>query len=239
MNIVSLSKSHILHERPSLLYKGEHPLDINEGKKNRILTDRLKAKLNPASTALVIVDMQRGFCCEGGSFDRRGFDIRPAQMLAGRLNTFLMEARKVLKHIVHLKMMKIPELSSTVVDELYERLNIERSLDPAMAEFYEVIPQPGDVVVPKYKYSGFVSTYLDQYLRSKGIRTLIITGIATNVCVESTARDGFMREYHVVIPSDLTEGTSAEAKKWSLKNLDMFFGEVVSSVEILESWKAL
>ena len=76
-------------------------------------------------------------------------------------------------------------------------------------------------------------------MRSKGIRTLIITGIATNVCVESTARDGFMREYHVVIPSDLTEGTSAEAKKWSLKNLDMFFGEVVSSVEILESWKAL
>ena len=199
--------------------------------------ERLREKINPGSTALIIVDMQKGFCCEGGSFHKRGFDIRPAQELAGRLNIFLKDARKVLEHVVHLKMMKLPELSSPVNNELYDRLNFDRSVDPAFTEFYEVIPQPGDVVVPKYKYSGFVSTYLDQYLRSGGIKTLIITGIAANVCVESTARDGFMREYYIVTPSDLTEGTTPEAKEWSLKNIDMFFGEVVSSSDILESWK--
>jgi ureidoacrylate peracid hydrolase len=210
----------------------------DENKKNRGGLDRLRAKLNPESTALIIVDMQRDFCCEGGTFDRRGFDIRPAQRLAKRLNSFLEEARKVLKHIIHLKMMKIPELASSVVDELYGRIKMKRSYDPAFAEPYEVIPRPGDIVIPKYKYSGFFSTYLDQLLRSKGINTLIITGLATNVCVESTARDGFMREYYIVIPSDLTEGTSPEAKKWSLLNLDMFFGEVVSSNEILKCWKS-
>ena len=210
----------------------------NESKKNRRDLDRLRSKLNPETTALIIIDMQKDFCCEGGSFHRRGFDIRPAQRLAKRLNSFLKEARKVLKHIIHLKMMKIPELASPVVDELYGRINIDRSLDPAFAEPYEVIPQPGDVIIPKYKYSGFVSTYLDQFLRSKNIDTLIITGVATNVCVESTARDGFMREYFIVIPSDLTEGTSTEVKKWSLLSLDMFFGEVVSSNEILECWKS-
>jgi len=210
----------------------------DEYKEDRSGLERLRAKLNPESTALIIIDMQRDFCCEGGSFHRRGFDIRPAQELAGRLNTFLKEARGVLKHIIHLKMMKIPELASPVVDELYGRINKERFIDPAFAEFYEIIPQPGDVIIPKYKYSGFVSTYLDQYLRIKRITTLIITGLSTNVCVESTARDGFMREYYIVIPSDLTEGTSPEAKKWSLLNLDMFFGEVVSSNEILECWKS-
>ena len=210
----------------------------NESKKNRRDLDRLRSKLNPETTALIIIDMQKDFCCEGGSFHRRGFDIRPAQRLAKRLNSFLKEARKVLKHIIHLKMMKIPELASPVVDELYGRINIDRSLDPAFAEPYEVIPQHGDVIIPKYKYSGFVSTYLDQFLRSKNIDTLIITGVATNVCVESTARDGFMREYFIVIPSDLTEGTSTEVKKWSLLSLDMFFGEVVSSNEILECWKS-
>jgi ureidoacrylate peracid hydrolase len=210
----------------------------DEKKKNRSGLDRLRAKLNPESTALIIIDMQKDFCCEGGSFHKRGFDIRPAQRLAKRLNSFLKEAREVLKYIIHLKMMKIPELASPVVDELYGRIKIDRSLDPAFAEFYEVIPRPGEPIIPKYKYSGFVSTYLDQYLRIKRITTLIITGLSTNVCVESTARDGFMREYYVVIPSDLTEGTSTEAKKWSLLNLDMFFGEVVSSNEILECWKS-
>ena len=210
----------------------------DENKKNRNGLARLRAKLNPESTALIIIDMQKDFCCEGGSFHKRGFDVMPAQRLAKRLNSFLKEARKVLKHIIHLHMMKKPELASPVVDELYGRIGKDRFVDPAFAEPYEVIPRPGDIVIPKYKYSGFVSTYLDQFLRSKRINTLIITGLATNVCVESTARDGFMREYYIVIPSDLTEGTSTEAKKWSLLNLDMFFGEVVSSDEILECWKS-
>ena len=210
----------------------------DETMKNRGGLGRLKAKLNPESTALIIIDMQKDFCCEGGSFHKRGFDIRPAQQLARRLNSFLKDVREVLKHIIHLQMIKKPELSSPAVNELYERKELTRFLDPAFAEPYEVIPQPGDVTIPKYKYSGFVSTYLDQYLRSKSINTLILTGISTNVCVESTARDGFMREYYVVIPSDLTEGTSTEAKQWSLLNLDMFFGEVVTSEQILVCWKS-
>ena len=200
--------------------------------------NRLRAKLNPESTALIIVDMQKDFCCEGGVFHKRGFDIESAQKLAKRLNSFLKEARKTLKHIIHLQMIKKPEFTSPLVDDLYSRIKMERSYDPALAEPHEVIPQTGDIVIPKHKYSGFVSTYLDPFLRSKRINTLIITGLATNVCVESTARDGFMREYYIVIPSDLTEGTSSEAKKWSLLNLDMFFGEVVSSDEILDCWKS-
>ena len=204
---------------------------------NQAGLNRLSAKLNPDSTALVIIDMQKDFCCEGGSFHRRGFDVKPAQRLAGRLSSFLEEARKTLKHIIHLKMMKVPELNSPVINEHYGRLNLERHLDPSLAEHYEVMPEPGDVVIPKYKYSGFVSTYLDSFLRSKGINTLILSGIATNVCLESTARDGFMREYYIVIPSDLTEGTSKEAKKYSLLNMEMFFGEVVTSSEILECLK--
>ena len=207
-------------------------------KMNREGLDRLRAKLNPESAALIIVDMQKDFCCEGGVFQKRGFDIESAQKLAKRLNPFLKEARKALKHIIHLQMIKKPEFTSPLVDDLYSRIEMERSYDPALAEPYEVIPQTGDIVIPKHKYSGFVSTYLDPFLRSKRINTLIITGLATNVCVESTARDGFMKEYYIIIPSDLTEGTSADAKKWSLLNLDMFFAEVVSSDEIIKCWKS-
>ena len=210
----------------------------DENMKTRSGLDRLRAKLNPESTALIIIDMQKDFCCEGGVFHKRGFDTRSAQKLAKRLNSFLKETRKALKHIIHLQMIKKPEFTSPMVDDLYRRIKMDRSYDPAFAEPYEVIPQTGDIVIPKHKYSGFVSTYLDPFLRSKRINTLIITGLATNVYVESTARDGFMREYYIVIPSDLTEGTSTEAKKWSLSNLDMFFGEVVSSNEIIRCWKS-
>jgi ureidoacrylate peracid hydrolase len=61
--------------------------------------------------------------------------------------------------------------------------------------------------------------------------------VATNVCVESTARDGFMMDYHIVILSDLTAGVSEEAKQMSLYNINTFFGEVVESERILEIWQ--
>ncbi len=198
--------------------------------------EALGAKVRPEQSALVIIDMQKDYCCEGGAFHRRGFDVVPAQRLAVRLNRFLDDARRVLRHVVHLKMTKVQELSSAPSADLYRRLGIERMYDPSYADFFEVLPREGDVVIPKYRYSGFVSTYLDQYLRINGIETLIITGVATNVCVETTARDAFMRDYFAVVPSDLTEGTSPDAKKWSLSNIDMFFGEVVESESLLRCW---
>ena len=118
----------------------------------------------------------------------------------------------------------------------YGRLAIERNYDPSYCEFYKVVPLEGETIIPKYKYSAFVSSYLDEFLRSNGIKTLLITGVATNVCIESTARDGFMQDYHIVVPADMTEGTSPQAKKWSLSNIGLFFGEVVDSEDLLRCW---
>ena len=63
-----------------------------------------------------------------------------------------------------------------------------------------------------------------------------MTGVATNVCVESTVRDGFMHDYSIVVPHDMTEGTTPKAKKWSLDTLGRFFAEVVGSQDLLDCW---
>ncbi len=68
----------------------------------------------------------------------------------------------------------------------------------------ELTPQEGDIVLPKPRYSGFFNTPLDSILRSRGIRHLVFTGIATNVCVESTLRDGFFLEYFGIVLEDAT-----------------------------------
>lgn len=198
--------------------------------------EKLKVKVNPEYTALVIIDMQRDYCCEGGVLDKMGFDLQAPKLLASRLNEFVNRARKVQKFIVHIKMELNSYLRSPALAEHYERVGLQREYNPSYSEFYGVIPREGEVIIPKYRYSGFVSTYFDQYLRSNGIKTLILTGLATNVCVESTARDGFMRDYQIIIPEDMTEGTSLEAKKWSLFNINTFFGEVVNSNNLLSIW---
>ena len=199
--------------------------------------EKLKRKINPEQTALMIIDMQRDYCCEGGIFQKMGFDLAPSKNLALRLNVFVEKVRKVLKFIVHLKMTLNPYLRSPSMVEHYDRVGLQREYDPSYSEFYKITPIEGEVIIPKYRYSGFISTYLDQFLRSNGIKTLVLTGLATNVCVESTARDGFMRDYSIVVPRDMTEGTSLEAKKCSLLNIDTFFGEVVDSKDLLFCWE--
>ncbi len=196
----------------------------------------LAEKVKPHWTALLVIDMQKDYCCEGGSFDRRGFDTMPARLLAPRLNTFLDGARKVLSRIVHIKMTKIVELRSEANREQYGRLGIKRLYDPSYSEFFEIVPLEDEIIIPKYSYSAFFATYLDHYLRSSATKTVILTGVATNVCVEAAARDAFIRDYHVVVPRDLTEGSSLEAKEASLKNIDLFFGEVLDSELLLNCW---
>lgn len=199
--------------------------------------DNLTKKVEPKKTAFIIIDMQKDYCCEGGVFHRTGFDVEISKALAARISLFLVQARKVLKHIVHFKMTKVACLTSPAALEHYQRHGLERHYDPSFSDFYEPVPIEGDVVIPKYRHSGFISTYFEQFLRINDIKTLILTGLATNVCVESTARDGFARDFHIVVPEELTEGTNPEAKKWSLINIDNSFGEVVKSNDLLQCWR--
>ena len=106
-----------------------------------------------------------------------------------------------------------------------------------MEAFYRIAPAESDIVLPKHRYSALKATPLNDILAANGIRTLILTGVATNVCVESTARDAFMMNYHVVVPRDLTAGVNARACRMSLENIHQFFGEVVVSERIRTSWE--
>ena len=91
----------------------------------------LRVKVQPEQTAIIVIDMQKDYLCEGGAFHRRGFDITPAQRLVPGLNRFLEKARRAVKCIVHLKMTKVPELSSAVGAELYERLGTYENIELA------------------------------------------------------------------------------------------------------------
>ena len=200
-------------------------------------SEALQKKVDPAHTALVVVDMQRDYCCAGGILTRMGFDIAPVQALAPKLAGFVDRARAARVPVVHLKMALLPELRSPALTEHYRRAGLERPIDPSLSEFFEVVPRPGDVVIEKYRYSGFVSTHFERYLRANGVQTIVVTGVATNVCVESTARDALMRDYSVVIPRDMTEATSPQAKQASLGTLGHFFAEIVASDELLRCWE--
>ena len=97
----------------------------------------------------------------------------------------------------------------------------------------ELKPQSGDLVIVKKRYSGFVRTLLDEELRRRGITHLFFTGIATNVCVESTLRDAFFLDYWPILIADAAMGSDSNLHEASVRNVERFFGWTISTAEFV------
>lgn len=199
--------------------------------------------LKPSETALIVVDMQNAYATKEGYLDLAGFDVSATGPVIENINSAIEVSRKAGIQIVFLQngwdsnyveaggegspnwhksnalktMRKQPELSG--------RFLSKGGWDYDLVD--ELKPQEGDWIIPKTRYSGFFNTNLDTMLRSRGIRNLVFTGIATNVCVESTLRDGFHLEYFGLALSDATyQAGPRSAHDAALFNISTFFGWV-------------
>jgi len=122
--------------------------------------------------------------------------------------------------------------------ELDGKLMIKGTWDYALVD--DLKPQPQDLVVHKPRYSGFYSTNLDGLLRERGIRNLVFTGIATNVCVESTLRDAFFLEYFPLLVTDSAmQSGPPSLHEATVYNVQQFFGWVTSTDEYVNALGAV
>ncbi len=101
----------------------------------------------------------------------------------------------------------------------------------------EIKVEPGDIVLPKKHYSAFMETELNSLLQSKGIKDLIISGVMTNLCCETTARDAFMRNYRVFFLIDGTATGKTDHHLATLKNLGYGFAYLLTCEDLVEALK--
>jgi len=99
----------------------------------------------------------------------------------------------------------------------------------------ELHVQAGDTIIDKNRYSAFFATELDGLLRKEGVEDLVITGVLTNCCCETTARDAFMRDYRVFFVADATAAPTEELHVASLKNLAYGFAHIVNTKDLRQT----
>lgn len=194
--------------------------------------------VHPRSAALLVVDMQNDFCDSRGSLAVSGADPRLIQDMAPRLQRLLDAARQTGIPIVHVRTIHSRWTDSeSWLGRLKGRAPI-CTPESWGAEYYPGFePRSGEYVVTKHRYSAFIGTDLEQVLRALGRRSVIMTGEATNVCVESTARDAYMRDFFVAFLSDCTASTSQEAHDATLYTMGKHFGEVLTSNDVVAAWQ--
>src|SRR6478736_7496054 len=201
--------------------------------------------LAAAETAVVVVDMQNAYASKGGYVDLAGFDIAGAAGTIGQIAKVLETARAAGVQVVFLQNgwdAGYDEAGgpgspnwhkSNALKTMRARPELQGKLLAKGGWDYELVddlkPEPSDIVLHKTRYSGFFNSQLDSVLRSRGIRNIVFVGIATNVCVESTLRDGFFLEYFGVMLEDATHHLGPDfIQQATVYNVEKFFGWVAT-----------
>jgi ureidoacrylate peracid hydrolase len=171
-----------------------------------------------ARAAVLVVDMLNDFLEEGGAM----------VFAQGRA---LYESIQRLVDAAHEAEMRVFWLNESLhpEDKLIEKRGVKCIAGTWGAQIVSALqPEPEDVQIPKRRYSGFFQTDLDLYLREFGIKHVIVTGIATNICVRSTVHDAFFLGYDVIVPADCVAATAMREQESSLWDIETHYGRVTS-----------
>jgi ureidoacrylate peracid hydrolase len=197
----------------------------------------LEAKWDRQSSALLIVDMQNDFCHPAGAQGKRGRDLSMVYGMIPKFAEVLKGARQIGLPVIFVRTLHYIWTDSKTWRKRLEgyKQGIEICLPGSWgAEIIDALaPLESEPVVVKHRYSAFVDTDLALVLRSMKIHTLLIGGVGTNVCVESTARHAYMLDYDVCLLEDCTAGCDLELHRGTLRNIAEHFGKVARGLDIL------
>jgi ureidoacrylate peracid hydrolase len=206
-------------------------------------------EIDPSRTALLVIDMQNAFGSKGGMFDKAGIDITGIQEVVAPTATAVEAARQAGIKVVWIKMGFQPDLSDLGAEDvpngfLFLHLGVK---DGVLARdewgtdiVDELTPEDGEPVIYKTRFSAFYRTDLDELLRNHGAKHLIITGCTTSICVESTIRDAFFRDYHCVLLEDcaaepMGRNLSRSNHEATVLLVERIFGSVANSRDFINA----
>jgi nicotinamidase-related amidase len=218
-----------------------------EGK--TVLTE-LAELVDPAHAALLVIDMQRDFIEPDGLFGSLGIDLSMYAQSRPRLAALLAAARRAGTLVIHLQNTALPDRMSDSPAQI--RFNLRMHKDarrnqpplrytlpgtPGHEFAPEFAPLGNELVVRKYRSSGFWGTNLALLLRSNGIRTVVVGGCTTEGCVESTARDAMFNDLYVVIAEDCVASDDRAQHEASMLLMRHRF-DIASGEEIQRLWQS-
>ena len=202
----------------------------------------LKEWLAPSRTALLLVDCQVDFASPEGIMAQAGYDVSEAQAALRNAALLTDGARRVGVPCLFARLITRSGQEPPALRDWNTRRG-HQGRPPLCregsngAEFVAVAPLAGEAIFSKSRYDAFAGTELDAHLKALERDTLVIAGLTTECCVDSTARDAFERDYRVFIAADAVAAYAPDLHAGALKALALNCALLTSSQDILFAWK--
>lgn len=205
--------------------------------------DTLGELVDPKHTALLIVDIQNDFCHPDGHFARHGKDLSTTLEALPRMRAFIREGQQLGLRAFFVQQTTLPDGKSDSPAWLRFKTRDGKSPEYTLKDSWgweldqglEVRPE--DWTVTKFRSDAFVHTNLDQLLRASGIDTVVVLGLITEGCVESTVRGASYHDYYVVVVKDAVASPNPDLHEGAMRLIEARY-PLVSSEEILDQWRA-
>ena len=174
--------------------------------------------LNPATTALIVIDLQEDFLSETGYFALQGYDLTPLRAILPNVNALIKASRAAGLHVIHTRQGYRGDMAHMTPYEKWRRA--QSGLDGTdvllrSAKGFQIVPevdvQPEDIIVDKTCNSAFTYTDFEHVLRARGITHLLFSGCTTDVCVHTTLREACDRNFQCLTISDCC----ASGEQWA------------------------
>lgn len=201
--------------------------------------------ISPKRAALCVIDVQVDFAAPDGLMASYGVDMSAVPGAIANMKRLVTAARGAGVPVIFIGLETSVETDSPVWMERMRRRdgdpesesNVCRAGTPGAA-FYGPLPQPGDAVVMKPKYSAFYATNLAEILMEKGVDTLVVCGLTTECCIDNTVSDAFHRDYHIIIADDASAAYGEDVHRSALNILEMNCAVLRSTAKIEDAWSA-
>jgi nicotinamidase-related amidase len=191
-----------------------------------------RMKFYPSSSALIVIDMQKFFLDPASPTYTCG-----GAAIMGKIRQLIEAFRAAGRPVIYSCHVHNPNLSDAgIMEWWWKGMCLEGTPEAEVHD--KLAPLPGEKIIYKHRYSAFYNTDLETVLRVLKIEELVVTGIMTNMCCESTARDAYYRDYRVFFPADATGSVTEEMHVASLLNLAFGFAQIVATEKILSRFSS-
>lgn len=187
-----------------------------------------RMQINREKSALLVIDMQKFFLDPASpTFTCGGLAILPT------LKSLIQAFREARRPVIYTSHVHHPDrIDVGIMGWWWQGMCVEGSAESNVHG--DIAPLPNEKVVFKHRYSAFYNTDLETVLRCLEVKDLVISGIMTNNCCESTARDAYLRDYRVFFLADGTGSVNEEMHLASLLNLAFGFAYVTTAKKIVQ-----
>ncbi|HEX2932794.1 MAG TPA: isochorismatase family cysteine hydrolase [Candidatus Binatia bacterium] len=199
----------------------------------------LEERVDAKHGMLIVVDMQNDFCHRDGAACKRGRDMGFVQDMIPRLIRLVAVAREQRFPICFVRTSGNQWTNSPVWTEFKNPDLLACAEGSWGAEFHPGLePRSDEMVVTKHRYSAFIGTDLDMLLRARGVKSLLVTGVGTGMCVFHTLTVGFMLDYYITLVEDCAATTyGRESHNEAVALVRKHYGRIASSKEIVGIWQ--